>query len=67
MIQLLKLPYGIATLLAAVYFNAHHVAAGPSVNVGMKAAFPAPPFLLELLYVVKIRCGLVLCNSGTNR
>ncbi|KAK7918413.1 UDP-glucose:Glycoprotein Glucosyltransferase [Apiospora marii] len=49
MIQLLKLPCGIATLLAAVYFNAQHVAAGPSVNVGMKAAFPSPPYLLELL------------------
>ncbi|KAK6852182.1 UDP-glucose:Glycoprotein Glucosyltransferase [Apiospora arundinis] len=50
MIQLLKLPCGVATaLLAAAFFNAHHAAAGPSVNVGMKAAFPSPPYLLELL------------------
>ncbi|KAK8123745.1 UDP-glucose:Glycoprotein Glucosyltransferase [Apiospora kogelbergensis] len=50
MVQLLKLPCGIATtLLTAALFNTHHVVAGPSVNVGMKAAFPSPPYLLELL------------------
>ncbi|ORY67201.1 family 24 glycosyltransferase [Pseudomassariella vexata] len=50
MIRLLKLPCGIAaTLLAAVCLNADHVAAAPSVNVAMKASFPSPPYLLELL------------------
>lgn len=66
MIQLLKLPCGIATLLAAVYFNAQHVAAGPSVNVGMKAAFPSPPYLLELLYVFNRVTHLALAGSDTN-
>ncbi|KAM0324560.1 hypothetical protein ACHAQA_007945 [Verticillium albo-atrum] len=45
MIRLSQLPLGLAlTLLAAV-----NVSAGPSVNVGMQAAFPAGPYLLELL------------------
>lgn len=52
MIRLFKLPCGLAAaLLAAICLNPSHVvaAAGPSVNVAMKAAFPAPPYLLELL------------------
>lgn len=45
MMGLLQLPWGlVAGLLAA-----SHVSATPSVNVGMKAAFPAGPYLLELL------------------
>ncbi|KAM0277523.1 hypothetical protein ACHAQH_005722 [Verticillium albo-atrum] len=45
MIRLSQLPLGLAfALLAAV-----GASAGPSVNVGMKAAFPAGPYLLELL------------------
>ncbi|KAL2751911.1 glycosyltransferase family 24 protein [Sodiomyces alcalophilus JCM 7366] len=45
MIRLSKLPLGVAlTLLAAV-----NVSAVPSVNVAMKAAFPAGPYLIELL------------------
>ncbi|KAI1100428.1 UDP-glucose:glycoprotein glucosyltransferase [Jackrogersella minutella] len=50
MIRLLKLPCGLATtLLAALCLNSGHVAAGPSINVAMQAAFPAPPYLVELL------------------
>jgi UDP-glucose:glycoprotein glucosyltransferase len=50
MIRLLQLPCGLAaTLLAALSLQPSHVHAGPSVNVAMKAAFPAPPYLLELL------------------
>ncbi|KAI0382581.1 glycosyltransferase family 24 protein [Hypomontagnella monticulosa] len=50
MIRLLKLPCGLAaTLLATLCLNPGHVAAGPSVNVAMQAAFPAPPYLVELL------------------
>jgi UDP-glucose:glycoprotein glucosyltransferase len=50
MLRLSQLPLGLAlTILAAV-----NVSAVPSVNVGMKAAFPAGPYLLELLYVVKL-------------
>ncbi|KAH7376602.1 UDP-glucose:glycoprotein glucosyltransferase [Plectosphaerella cucumerina] len=45
MLRLSQLPLGLAlTILAAV-----NVSAVPSVNVGMKAAFPAGPYLLELL------------------
>lgn len=50
MLQLLKLPCGLAaTLLAAICLNAGHATAGRSVNVGMKATFSSPPYLLELL------------------
>ncbi|KAJ9134780.1 UDP-glucose [Pleurostoma richardsiae] len=50
MIRLLQLPWGlVATLLAASCLNAPLAAAGPSVNVAMKAAFPSPPYLIELL------------------
>ncbi|KAF3059546.1 UDP-glucose:glycoprotein glucosyltransferase [Daldinia childiae] len=45
-----ELPCGLAaTLLATLCLNLGHVVAGPSVNVAMKAAFPAPPYLVELL------------------
>ncbi|ROT37875.1 UDP-glucose:glyco protein glucosyltransferase [Sodiomyces alkalinus F11] len=45
MIRLSKLPLGFAlSLLAAI-----HVSAVPSVNVAMNAAFPAGPYLIELL------------------
>ncbi|KAI0189575.1 UDP-glucose:glycoprotein glucosyltransferase [Xylaria flabelliformis] len=50
MIQLLKLPCSLAaTLLAAVCLGPGYATAGPSVHVAMKAAFPAPPYLIELL------------------
>ncbi|KAI2602668.1 UDP-glucose:glycoprotein glucosyltransferase [Hypoxylon sp. NC1633] len=50
MIRLLQLPCGIAaTLLATLCINSSLVVAGPSVNVAMRAAFPAPPYLVELL------------------
>ncbi|KAI0023933.1 UDP-glucose:glycoprotein glucosyltransferase [Xylariomycetidae sp. FL0641] len=50
MIRLLQLPCGLAaTLLAALCLGPGHVVAGPSVNVALKAAFPAPPYLIELL------------------
>ncbi|KAI0880437.1 UDP-glucose:glycoprotein glucosyltransferase [Annulohypoxylon maeteangense] len=50
MIRLLKLPCGLAaTLLATVCLNTGHAVAGPSVNVAMRAAFPAPPYIVELL------------------
>ncbi|KAI1340691.1 UDP-glucose:glycoprotein glucosyltransferase [Xylariaceae sp. FL0016] len=50
MIRLFKLPCGLAaSLLAAVTLNAAYANAGPSVNVAMRAAFAAPPYLIELL------------------
>ncbi|KAI4595123.1 hypothetical protein KJ359_007098 [Pestalotiopsis sp. 9143b] len=50
MLRLSKLPGSLAAaLLAAVCLNANNASAGPSVSVGMKAAFSAPPYLLELL------------------
>ncbi|KAI1117857.1 UDP-glucose:glycoprotein glucosyltransferase [Nemania sp. NC0429] len=50
MIQLLNLPRSLAAaLLAAACLGPGHASAGPSVHVAMKAAFPAPPYLLELL------------------
>ncbi|KAI1175297.1 UDP-glucose:glycoprotein glucosyltransferase [Nemania sp. FL0916] len=50
MIRLSNIPCGLAAaFLAAVCLGPSHVAAGPSVHVGMKAAFPAPPYLVELL------------------
>ncbi|KAI1080300.1 glycosyltransferase family 24 protein [Whalleya microplaca] len=50
MIRFLKLPCGLAaTLLATICLAPSGVVAGPSVNVAMRAAFPAPPYLVELL------------------
>ncbi|RYP16984.1 hypothetical protein DL765_004826 [Monosporascus sp. GIB2] len=50
MITLLRLPGGLATaLLASIYLHSGHVSAGPAVNVAMKASFPEPPYLVELL------------------
>ncbi|KAI1120301.1 UDP-glucose:glycoprotein glucosyltransferase [Nemania abortiva] len=50
MIRLLNLPRSLAAaLLAAVCLGPSHVTAGHSVHVAMKAAFPAPPYLVELL------------------
>ncbi|KAI0443042.1 UDP-glucose:glycoprotein glucosyltransferase [Xylaria telfairii] len=50
MIRLLKLPSSLAAaLLASVCLGPGHVTAAPSVHVAMKAAFPAPPYLIELL------------------
>ncbi|GAP85192.1 putative UDP-glucose:Glycoprotein Glucosyltransferase [Rosellinia necatrix] len=49
-IRLLNLPCGLAAaLLAAVCIGPSHVTASHSVHVAMKAAFPAPPYLIELL------------------
>ncbi|KAH8670486.1 UDP-glucose:glycoprotein glucosyltransferase-domain-containing protein [Ilyonectria robusta] len=45
MLRLSQLPWGVALALAA----ALQAAAAPSVNVGMNAAFPRAPYLLELL------------------
>ncbi|KAI5863594.1 glycosyltransferase family 24 protein [Durotheca rogersii] len=50
MMRFLQLPCGLgAALLMAICWNPIHVVAEPSVNVAMKAAFPAPPYLIELL------------------
>ncbi len=50
MIRRFRLPWGLAAaLLAAASFHASAVAAVPSVKVAMKAAFPSPPYLIELL------------------
>ncbi|KAI0205990.1 UDP-glucose:glycoprotein glucosyltransferase [Astrocystis sublimbata] len=50
MISLMKLPCSLAAaLLAAVCLGPSYVTAGPSVRVDMKAAFSAPPYLIELL------------------
>ncbi|KAK4222143.1 UDP-glucose:glycoprotein glucosyltransferase-domain-containing protein [Podospora fimiseda] len=46
MIRLSQLPLGLAAILATCL---PHVVASPSVNVGLKAAFPSPPYLVELL------------------
>ncbi|KAI1428978.1 UDP-glucose:glycoprotein glucosyltransferase [Xylaria sp. FL1777] len=50
MIRLFSLPRSLAAaLLAAVCLGPGFVTAGHSVHVAMKAAFPAPPYLIELL------------------
>ena len=45
MIRLYGLSWGLAVALIAALRGA----ATPAVRVDMKAAFPAPPYLLELL------------------
>ncbi|KAI1771565.1 UDP-glucose:glycoprotein glucosyltransferase [Hypoxylon cercidicola] len=49
MMRLFKLPCGLVAALLGALLNSSHVIAGPSVNVAMKAAFPAPPYIVELL------------------
>lgn len=50
MMRLPNLPCSLAAaLLAAVCLGPSYVTAGHSVHVAMKAAFPAPPYLIELL------------------
>ncbi|KAI1435884.1 UDP-glucose:glycoprotein glucosyltransferase [Xylaria sp. CBS 124048] len=50
MIRLPALSGGLAAaLLTTVCLGPSYVTAGPSVHVAMKAAFPAPPYLIELL------------------
>ncbi|KAJ3578882.1 hypothetical protein NPX13_g1689 [Xylaria arbuscula] len=50
MIRLLSLPSSLAAaLLAAVCLGPSYVTASHPVHVAMKAAFPAPPYLVELL------------------
>ena len=45
-----KRPRGLAmALLAALSLQPCLTAASPSVDVGMVAAFPSPPYLAELL------------------
>lgn len=52
MIRLSQLPWGLAAaILAAAWLPPAQVAASPSVNVALNAAFPSPPYLVELLYV----------------
>jgi UDP-glucose:glycoprotein glucosyltransferase len=50
MSELLKLPWSLKLALVAA-FGAQ---ATPSVNIGMKAAFPAGPYLLELMFAILI-------------
>ena len=50
MIRLSQLPWGLAAaLLGASWLPSLQVAATPSVNVALKAAFLSPPYLVELL------------------
>ncbi|KAK3689965.1 glycosyltransferase family 24 protein [Podospora appendiculata] len=50
MLQLSQLPWGLAAaILTATWLPLPQVAATPSVNVALKAAFPSPPYLVELL------------------
>ncbi|KAL2185934.1 glycosyltransferase family 24 protein [Thermothelomyces heterothallicus CBS 203.75] len=49
MLPLSQLPWGITALLVAPWLPLSLVAASTSVNVALKAAFPSPPYLVELL------------------
>ncbi|KAL2194523.1 glycosyltransferase family 24 protein [Corynascus similis CBS 632.67] len=49
MLRLSQLPWGLVALLAATWLPSSQVVASPSVNVALKAAFPSPPYLVELL------------------
>jgi UDP-glucose:glycoprotein glucosyltransferase len=60
MLRLSQLPWGLAMALMASLATA-----SPAVNVGMNAAFPRGPYLLELLYA-KHPDHTTLCRS-TNR
>lgn len=49
MFRLSQLPWGITAAILSVAWLPLQVAAAPSVNVALKAAFPSPPYLIELL------------------
>ncbi|KAL2130037.1 hypothetical protein VTI74DRAFT_6966 [Chaetomium olivicolor] len=49
MIRPSQLPWGLAALLATIWLPSTQVVATPSVNVALNAAFPSPPYLVELL------------------
>lgn len=50
MIRLSQLPWGLAAaIVTATWLPSNHVAASPSVDIALKAAFPSPPYLVELL------------------
>ncbi|KAK3346307.1 glycosyltransferase family 24 protein [Lasiosphaeria hispida] len=50
MIRLSQLPWGLTVaILTAAWLPVLQVVAAPSVNVALKAAFPSPPYLVELL------------------
>ncbi|KAK3954740.1 UDP-glucose:glycoprotein glucosyltransferase-domain-containing protein [Pseudoneurospora amorphoporcata] len=50
MIRLSQLPWGLAAVIVtATWLPSYHVAASSSVDVALKAAFPSPPYLVELL------------------
>ncbi|KAK0648772.1 UDP-glucose:glycoprotein glucosyltransferase-domain-containing protein [Cercophora newfieldiana] len=49
MIRLSQLPWGLAAAILAAAWLPLQSAAAPSVNVALKAAFPSPPYLVELL------------------
>ncbi|KAK3313948.1 glycosyltransferase family 24 protein [Apodospora peruviana] len=50
MIRIAQLPWGLAAaVLAVAWLPSFQVEAAPSVNVALKAAFPSPPYLVELL------------------
>lgn len=55
-------PVGLALALLAL---APEVQAGRAVNVGVEAAFPAGPYLLELLYVTFRNCNWVAGHEYT--
>jgi len=49
MIRVSQLPWGLVAAVIAGAWLPLHTAAAPSVNVALKAAFPSPPYLVELL------------------
>jgi len=49
MIRLSQLPWGLAAAILAAAWLPLQAVAAPSVNVALKAAFPSPPYLVELL------------------
>ncbi|KAK1753533.1 UDP-glucose:glycoprotein glucosyltransferase [Echria macrotheca] len=49
MIRLAHLPWGLAATILAAAWLPLQAGATPSVNVALKAAFPSPPYLVELL------------------
>ena len=53
-----NLAAGILSLLATGIVHVEPASAAPSVNIAMNAAFPAPPYLVELLLVLSSRTGL---------
>lgn len=47
----------VGALVALLFLDNYVRATAPSINVGLRTSFDAPPYLVELLFVVPWQAG----------